>query len=67
MSTMNDTLDQQYQQLKFETSQISLNLTDDKLWTDQGINENLVEKIRSYIENGIKKENSFRKFSVFYI
>jgi len=56
MSTINDTLDQQYQQLKFETSQISLNLTDDKLWTEQGINETLVQKIRSYIENGIKRK-----------
>jgi hypothetical protein len=54
--TINDTLDQQYQQLKFETSHISLNLTDDKLWTEQGINETLVQKIHSYIENGIKRK-----------
>ncbi|CAF3510569.1 unnamed protein product [Rotaria socialis] len=43
---------QQLEQLKLETSQESSITTDDKVWTDQGINENIVQKIRSYIENG---------------
>jgi hypothetical protein len=54
MSTSNDNSDQQYQQqqleqLKFETS---CDTTNDKSWTDQGINENIVEKVRLCIENG---------------
>jgi hypothetical protein len=56
MSTANDTLDEQYQQLKYETSQVSLEPTDEKSWTDQGINENIVQKIGSFIENGIKRK-----------
>ncbi|CAF0784046.1 unnamed protein product [Rotaria sordida] len=40
---------QQLEQLKLETSQPT---TNDKLWTDQGINENIVQKIRLCIENG---------------
>jgi hypothetical protein len=54
MSIINDSSDQQYQQqqleqLKLETSSDTIN---DKLWTDQGINENIAEKVRSCIENG---------------
>ena len=57
---MNDNSDQQYQQqqleqLKLETSLVSGPTTNDKLWTDQGINENIVQKIRSCIENGRKQ------------
>jgi hypothetical protein len=70
MSTMNDTFDQQYQQqqleqLKFETSQVSLDPTDDKSWIDQGLHINIVEKLRSYIENGRKKRKiRFVKYTV---
>ncbi|CAF0922874.1 unnamed protein product [Rotaria sp. Silwood1] len=52
---MSDSSDQQQQQqqqleqLKLETSQQP---TNDKLWTDQGINENIVQKLRLCIENG---------------
>lgn len=51
---MTDSSDQQQQldQLNLEISQESSSATDDKAWTDQGINENIVQKIRSYIENG---------------
>lgn len=51
---MTDSSDQQQQldQLNLEISQESSSTTDDKAWTDQGINENIVQKIRSYIENG---------------
>ncbi|CAF2803776.1 unnamed protein product [Rotaria sp. Silwood2] len=49
MSDSSDQQQQQLEQLKLETSQQP---TNDKLWTDQGINENIVQKIRLCIENG---------------
>jgi predicted Ser/Thr protein kinase len=69
---MNDPTDQDYQQqqleqLKFETSQVLLNTIDDQSWTEQGINENIVQRIRSYIENGTKRNELTKKISVIFI
>jgi predicted Ser/Thr protein kinase len=69
---MNDPTDQDYQQqqleqLKFETSQVLLNTIDDQSWTEQGINENIVQRIRSYIENGTKRNKLTKKFSMMFI
>jgi len=68
---MNESSDQQYQQqqleqLKLETSQISFDTTDDKSWTQQGINQNIVQKIRSCIENGRTTKLSFIEIINFY-
>jgi len=68
---MNESSDQQYQQqqleqLKLETSQISFDTTDDKSWTQQGINQNIVQKIRSCIENGRTTKISFIEIIKFY-
>jgi hypothetical protein len=65
---MNESSDQQYQQqqleqLKLETSQISF---DDKSWTEQGINQNIVQKIHSCIENGRTTKISFIEINFDY-
>jgi len=54
MSITNDNSNQEYQQqqleqLKLETSS---DIPDTKLWTDDGLNENIVEKLRQCIHNG---------------
>lgn len=68
MSTMNDILDEQYQQFKLETSQVSSEQTDEKLWTEQNINKNIVQKIHLLIENGRnkKKHHIFLRFLSVY-
>ncbi|CAF3528638.1 unnamed protein product [Adineta steineri] len=56
MSEINETSGEQYQQqqleqLKLETSEMSFDTTNEKLWTDQGLHQNIVQKLRSCIEN----------------
>ena len=66
MSTVIENSDQQQlEQLKLE---ISLDTQSDKSWTEQGLNEKIVQKIRSCIENGINEKNvCFLLFYFYFI
>jgi hypothetical protein len=67
MSTVNDNSDQQQlEQLKLE---ISLDTQSDKPWTEQGLNEKIVQKIHSCIENGTrtKTKHLFCSFNFHFI
>jgi hypothetical protein len=61
-TTTNDSIDAQYQQqqleqLKLETSQVSSDTFNDKTLLDQGISERIVQKLRSCIESGSLNTN----------